>query len=383
TTFYAEAGGQTGDRGTITTQNVEIKVSDTIKTPTGLIIHKGKVITGRIKKGDSVVLKVDENKRESTALNHTATHLLHTTLREILGDHVKQAGSYVSHDRLRFDFTHFSSVDEKDIEEIERIVNMRIRKNFIINIEEMDSEEAFKSGATALFEEKYGDIVRIVSISDFSKEFCGGSHTGLTGNIGFFKIIGETGIAAGVRRIEALTGNSAIEFIQKTTDTLQKTAVIVKEQPFLVPQKVEKILSTQKNLEKEISKFKSIIASKSTNTSDGDYRIIDDVKIVAKKVNVDNPADLRDLGDKFKDKIKSGVIVLGSVSGSKVFLLSIVTKDLTDRFHAGKIIKEIAPVVGGGGGGRPDMAQAGGCKPENLDKALERAYDIFEKSLEN
>ncbi|MBT7697708.1 MAG: alanine--tRNA ligase [Desulfobacterales bacterium] len=383
TTFYAEAGGQTGDRGTITTQNVEIKVSDTIKTPTGLIIHKGKVITGRIKKGDSVVLKVDENKRESTALNHTATHLLHTTLREILGDHVKQAGSYVSHDRLRFDFTHFSSVDEKDIEEIERIVNMRIRKNFIINIEEMDSEEAFKSGATALFEEKYGDIVRIVSISDFSKEFCGGSHTGLTGNIGFFKIIGETGIAAGVRRIEALTGNSAIEFIQKTTDTLQKTAVIVKEQPFLVPQKVEKILSTQKNLEKEISKFKSIIASKSTDTSDDDYRIIDNVKIVAKKVNVDNPADLRDLGDKFKDKIKSGVIVLGSVSGSKVFLLSIVTKDLTDRFHAGKIIKEIAPVVGGGGGGRPDMAQAGGCKPENLDKALERAYDIFEKSLEN
>jgi len=383
TTFYAEAGGQTGDQGTITTQNVEIKVSDTIKTPTGLIIHKGKVITGRINKGDSVVLKVDENKRESTALNHTATHLLHTTLREILGDHVKQAGSYVSHDRLRFDFTHFSSVDENDIEEIERIVNMRIRKNFTINIEEMDSEEAFKSGATALFEEKYGDIVRIVSISDFSKEFCGGSHTGLTGNIGFFKIIGETGIAAGIRRIEALAGDSALEFIQKTTSILQKTAVIVKEQPFLVPQKVEKILLTQKNLEKEISKLKSIIASKSTDTSDDDYRIIDNVKVVAKKVKVDNPADLRDLGDKFKDKIKSGVIVLGSVSGSKAFLLSIVTKDLTDRFHAGKIIKEIAPIVGGGGGGRPDMAQAGGSKPENLDKALERAYDIFEKGLEN
>ena len=380
TPFYAESGGQVGDTGKITGPDFVLKVSDTIKDPTGLIIHKGIIISGTIKKRDDVSLTVDVNKRDAIACNHTVTHILHSVLRQILGDHVKQAGSLVASDRLRFDFTHFSQVDTNTLDKIETFVNKRIRRNVCVQIEEMDAENALKSGATALFEEKYGEKVRVVSLSDFSKELCGGIHTKYTGNIGHFKITGESSVASGVRRIEALTGEAALIYTQKTSNILRNTARLIKEKPEALTRKVEKILADYKFLEKEIEKLKTQIASGSVNKIKDDIKSINGIKVLAKKVSVDNSAALRDLADKFKEKIKSGIVVLGCNTGPKVLLITIVTKDLVDRFHAGNIVKQIAAIVGGGGGGRPDMAQAGGTKPEMLDSALDKVYALVENT---
>ena len=380
TPFYGESGGQVGDTGKIIGDHLEMEISDTIKDPTGLIIHKGKVVSGKVKKGDDVTLAVDERHRFATACNHTATHLLHFALRKILGDHVKQAGSLVAPDRFRFDFTHFSQPDPKTLDKIEALVNEKIRENLPVQSIEMASEEAFNTGATALFEEKYGDRVRVVSLADFSKELCGGTHSNRTGDIGLFKIIGESSVASGVRRIEALTGAAALDYVQKNLQLLHDTALLLKEHPEAVSQRVEKILSHQKALEKEVEQLKAKIALQSADWTEEDIKSIHGVKMLVKKVSVDKPAALRDLADRFKEKIKTGIVVLGSSDASKVMLIAVVTKDLTDRFHAGDIIKGIAPVVGGGGGGRPDMAQAGGSKPEKLDAALEKAYEILERA---
>jgi len=380
TPFYAESGGQVGDRGKISGKNFEMEVSDTIKDPTGLVIHKGKIISGKVKKGQKVTLAVDGAKRRATALNHTATHILHAVLREVLGAHVKQAGSLVAPDRLRFDFTHFSQVDPKTLAEIETRVNRRIRENVSTHTEEMEAEAAFKTGATALFEEKYGDRVRVVSLSDFSKELCGGTHTAKTGDIGLFKIVSESSIASGVRRIEALTGQEALAYVQKISKLLEDSAHLVKEKPEGLPAKVEKILSDLKALEKEVDRLKAKIAADSAQVGGEAIRSVNNTRILIQKVAVDNPAALRDLADRLKEKIKSGIVVLGSVNGPKAFLIVAVTKDLTDRFHAGNVIKQIASTVGGSGGGRPDMAQAGGTQPENLDLALEKAYQVIESS---
>ncbi|MBA3037400.1 MAG: alanine--tRNA ligase, partial [Desulfobacterium sp.] len=377
TPFYGESGGQTGDSGLITSKNLEIEVIDTIKDAAGIIIHKGKIISGTVSNGQLVTLSVDNKRRSATANNHTATHILHYILKQILGDHVKQAGSFVSSERLRFDFTHFSQVDSDTLEKIETLVNERIRENALTCIEEMDAEKAFKSGATALFEEKYGDVVRVISLGSFSKELCGGTHTDRTGNIGLFKIIGESSVASGVRRIEALTGAAALDYIQQNIKILQETARIVKEKPEALPQKVEKMLTQQRSYEKELEKTKAKIASHAADEIDDDIKLLNGVKVLAKKVPADSPAALRDLADKFRDKIKSGIVVLGSAADSKVFLIVIVTKDLTGKYHAGNIVKQVSSVVGGGGGGRPDMAQAGGSIPEKLDEALAGAYDII------
>jgi len=380
TPFYAESGGQVGDKGKITGPNHEMDVSYTIKDPTGLIIHKGKIISGNIKKEDNVILTVDKNERDAIACNHTATHILHSILRRILGDHVKQAGSLVAPDRLRFDFTHFSQVDTDTLDKIETLVNKRIRRNVSVQIEEMDAENALKSGATALFEEKYGERVRVVSLADFSKELCGGIHTKDTGHIGLFKIIGESSVASGVRRIEALTGDAALTYTQKASNILRNTARLIKEKPETLTQRVEKILADYKYLEKEVERLKTQMASRSTDRIEDDIKSINNIKVIAKKVSVDNPAALRDLADKFKEKIKSGIVVLGCNTGSKVLLITVVTKDLVDRFHAGNIVKQVAEIVGGGGGGRPDMAQAGGTKPELLDKAIDKVFEIVENT---
>jgi alanyl-tRNA synthetase len=376
TPFYGESGGQIGDTGTITAPNLELKISDTIKDPTGIIIHKGEVISGRIKKDEIVTLNVDNSKRNDTARNHTATHILHFALRKVLGSHVKQAGSLVAPDKLRFDFTHFSQTEPELLEKIEILVNERIRENVPVQIEEMDAEEAFRSDATALFEEKYGDRVRVISLNDYSKELCGGTHTDFTGKIGFFKIIEETSIASGIRRIEALTGASAVDYVQKNLKLFQNTAHLLKESPEAVQQRVEKILSHQKMLEKEVTRLKTKIASLSVEWAEEEIKSINGTNVLIKKVEADNPAALRDLADRFRDKIKSGIVVLGSIAGEKVLLIVVVTKDLADRYHAGNIIKQISPIVGGGGGGRPDMAQAGGNKPEKLKEALEKAYEV-------
>ena len=379
TPFYAEAGGQVGDTGKITGNHFDMEVNETVKDPTGLIIHKGKVISGKIHKGERVTLIVDKNTRDATALNHTATHILHAVLRQVLGDHVKQAGSLVAPDRLRFDFTHFSLIDTDTLEKIESLVNQRIRENIPTHIQEMEAEEAFKSGATALFEEKYGDRVRVISLTDFSKELCGGTHTDQTGNIGLFKIVTEASVASGVRRIEALTGDAAVHYVQETSRILMDTARIIKERPETVPLRVQKLIADLKGYEKEIGRLKTKLASQVVDISPEAVKSVNGVKVMAKRVMVDTPASLRDLADQFKEKIKSGIVVLGSAAGPKAMLIAVVTKDLTGHYHAGNIIRSLAAVVGGSGGGRPDMAQAGGNQPENIDKALAKAFEVVEQ----
>jgi alanyl-tRNA synthetase len=264
------------------------------------------------------------------------------------------------------------------LEEIETLVNERIRANVPVQIEEMEAEKAFKTGATALFEEKYGDRVRVISLSDFSKELCGGTHTGRTGNIGLFKIVGESSVASGVRRIEAVTGAAALAFVQQVTRTLRDAALLVKEKPEALPQRLEKVLRQQKAGEKEIEKLKAQIATLAAGGTTDVIQTINGVKVVLKRVSADSPAELRDMADKFKDRVQSGIVVLGSAAGEKVFLIVGVTKDLVARFKAGEIIKPIAAVVGGSGGGRPDLAQAGGTRPEMLDQALEEAQRVIE-----
>jgi len=381
TPFYGEAGGQVGDVGVIENDgdqtDLSIAVDRTIKNPTGLIILQGTVRQGRVKTGQPVKLAVDESKRIATARNHTATHILHTALRKFLGDHVKQAGSLVAPDRLRFDFTHFSQVDSGILTQIENYVNERIRGNIPVEIQEMDMEQAIASGATALFEEKYGDRVRVISLGKFSRELCGGTHCRRTGDIGCFQILSESSIASGVRRIEAVTGREAMLQTQRNTQTLQAIANLLKVKPDALADRVEKVLQQQKGLEKEIVKLKAQIAGQSAESITSEIEQINGISLVAKEVTVDQPGELRDLADKFKDKIQSGIVLLGSVSGSKALLIAVVTKDLTDRFHAGKIIKKVAAIVGGGGGGRPDMAQAGGTKPEKLKEAIASVAQII------
>ena len=381
TPFYGKSGGQTGDTGTITTSNnghaFLMEVTDTIKDPTGLIIHKGKVLSGKVQRGETVILSVDRIKRNATAANHTATHILHHALRKVLGEHVKQAGSLVASDRFRFDFTHFSQVDPDQLDEIEFIVNRRIRDNVPVQTDEMDAEDAFNSGATALFEEKYGDRVRVVSLADFSMELCGGTHTGQTGNIGLFKIVSESSIASGVRRIEALTGEAALSHLQKTAHVVQEAARVLKDQPDAVPRRIQRLLEQIKGAEKEIDQLKTKLLGRETSKVIDDVITVNGIKLLSKIVDVESPAALRDLADRFKDQLKSGVVVLGSRSKSKAVLLAAVTGDLTKHFHAGKIVNQLAAIVGGGGGGRPDMAQAGGPNPENLDKAMEAAATVI------
>ncbi len=380
TPFYAESGGQVGDVGRITGGGedtfFEIQVNDTVKDPTGLIIHRGEVIKGPVKKGDSATLGIDEDARRATRCNHTATHLLHFALRTIVGDHVKQAGSKVTPDRMRFDFTHFALVPQDDLDKIEALVNQQVRLNFAVQTTEMDAEAAFNSGATALFEEKYGDRVRVVSVADFSRELCGGTHARRTGDIGFFKIVEETSIASGVRRIEALTGAAAVGHVQKTARQVSAAAQLLKTDPAALETRIEKLMASQKALEKDVSLLKAQLASRTAEEAMAAIKTINGAPVLVQKVAADEPAALRALADRFKDRIQSGIVVLGAVSGDKVLLIAVVSKDLTDRYHAGKLIKEVAATVGGGGGGRPDMAQAGGSRPENLDAALEKVYDI-------
>ena len=376
TPFYAESGGQVGDTGIIEGENFRIKIENTVSDPSGIRIHKGKIESGTIEKESACKLKVNGKKRADTARNHSATHILQAALRMVLGDHVKQAGSFVSWNRLRFDFTHFSAITTDQIKAIEKEVNFRIRENASVSTVEMNMDDAVKSGATALFEEKYGDVVRVVSMGEFSRELCGGTHTTRTGDIGFFHIVSEAGIASGVRRIEAVTGEKAVEYVDKNLDYLRHASDLLKTSPEALEEKIKALLAEKKAGDKEILSLKSKIASKSVDSIETSIREINGVKFLSKKVQIDNPSQLRDLADKFKTKIGSGVVLLGAQSNGKVLLISVVTDDLTKKFNAGKIVKKAAAIVGGGGGGRPDMAQAGGSKPENLDKALESLYEI-------
>ncbi|PIE61368.1 MAG: alanine--tRNA ligase [Desulfobacterales bacterium] len=375
TVFYAESGGQVGDKGTFENDQCVIEITDTVKDPSGLFIHKGQVTSGQCKKGDKFTLKVDKNLRQATAINHSATHILHSALRNVLGDHVKQSGSLVTPDRFRFDFTHFSAVTSEELAAIEDEVNLRIRENHTVETQEMGMDEAVKAGATALFEEKYGDVVRVVSQGEFSQELCGGIHTSASGNIGLFRILSEGGIASGIRRIEAVTGQAALDTIHADQKAIGAVSGLVKGNKENLVSKVETLIAEKKDLEKALAAIKAKLAAKAVDDIQGQIKTINGVKVLAKRVEIENPSQLRDLADKFKTKLGSGVLLLGAASGGKALLIAMVTKDLTHTYKAGDIVKAAAQIVGGGGGGRPDMAQAGGTQPEHLDKALASVYD--------
>jgi len=382
TPFYGESGGQVGDRGEIRTASAVFQVMDTKKPVPELTVHKGKVLSGAMKKGDDITLCVDLGSRQATALNHTATHILQAALVKILGDHVKQAGSLVSPERLRFDFTHFSPLSRDEIRRVEQEVNAHIRGNFAVETNEMTTEEAIKAGATALFGEKYGDSSRVVRMGEFSMELCGGTHAESSGNIGFFKILHETGIAAGVRRIEAVTGARALEAVQQQESLLEKTAALLKSDPSNLEVRVQKLLERQKELEREVEKLQEKMAANQAGDLLDNVRNVAGISLLAVRVPGEQAKTLRDMGDQLRDKLKSGVVVLGCENQGKVNLLVSVTKDLAGKVHAGQLIKALAEQVGGKGGGRPDFAQAGGTKPEQLDATLDQAEAFLKNMVE-
>ena len=368
--FYAESGGQRGDRGEIVAGGGRVKVADTVSVGDGLIVHKGEVVEGEVALGDEISLHVAEGRRQQIANNHTATHLLHAALRSVLGDHVKQSGSLVEPDRLRFDFTHFSPVSSVELQEVERIVNAEIRRNTTVDTVLKSRDEAVAEGATALFGEKYGEAVRVVSIGDYSSELCGGTHVAATGAIGLLKVVTETGIAAGVRRIEAITGASAFARFQTDEAELAGLAELVNASGSELRSRIEKLLSRQKELEKEVGRLTAAQTIGNLDSLVDAAQTVAGVKVVAAEIPLDSPKTMREVGDRVRDKLGSGIAVLGGVFQGKVVLLVMVSKDLTKQFQAGKIVKEVAAIVGGGGGGRPDMAQAGGSDIAKLPEAI-------------
>ena len=377
TPFYAEAGGQVGDQGTITGPNGKAKVLDTVVAADGIILHEAEITEGSLSIDDKVELKVLEGRRQRIASNHSATHVLHAAMKSVLGDHVKQSGSLVTPERLRFDFTHFSPITQEELGTIENLANEEIRANTQLNTEMLEKEEAIKSGAVALFGEKYGDKVRVISIGNFSKELCGGTHVRATGEIGLLKITAETSIAAGVRRIEAVTGPAAINIFQAREKQLAELASLLKVPAENLGAKIEKLLSAQKELEKEVSRLTAKLTLGDIDGIINSAKMVGDTKVVVSRVALDSPKTLREMGDKIRDKLGSGIVVLGGEYQGKAALLAMVTKDLTGTYKAGNIIKEVSALVGGRGGGRPDMAQAGGPNPDKLNDALRAVYDII------
>jgi alanyl-tRNA synthetase len=379
TPFYGAAGGQVGDLGGISGPNGQAKVTDTTKPGGEVIVHQIEVSQGSLAKGEAVELRVDSGARGATAANHTATHLLHAALRDILGEHVKQAGSMVSPERLRFDFSHFEAMTPEQLRQVERAVNQGVRANIALDTKVMDIDEAMATGAMALFEERYGDKVRLVQIPGVSKELCGGTHTGRTGDIGLFKIVAESSVAAGVRRLEALTAGAALEAVQALEELSSRAAAALKVGRPELAQRAEKLVASLKESEREIDTLKARLAGASSRDLLSEAVEVAGVKVLAVKVEVDNPKGLRDLADTVRGRLQSGVAVLGAESGGKALLLALVSKDLVDRFHAGNLVKVLAPMVGGGGGGRPDMAQAGGQNPAGLDEALARVPELVQE----
>jgi alanyl-tRNA synthetase len=376
TPFYGESGGQAGDIGTISTGRAHLQVTAAIRPFPDLIIHRATVSEGAVAVGEAADLNISVGERNATARNHTATHLLQTALKEVLGDHVKQAGSLVAPDRLRFDFTHFSAMTQEEIRRVEDLVNDYIMQNDDVHSREMAVLEALESGATALFGEKYGDRVRVVRVGSVSSELCGGTHVHAAGDIGFFKILSETGIAAGVRRIEALTGSGAIGYVRRLEDVQEKISSLIKAEGGNPVDKLEKLLSRQKELQREIEMLQARLNASKSGDLLSAMKEVCGVKVLAVKVEKTDPRGLRELSDTLKDRIGSGIIVLGCENGGKANLLVAVTGDLTERFKAGEIIKALAPVIGGSGGGKPDLAQAGGGLPERLPEALAAVYSL-------
>ncbi|MFH1139329.1 MAG: alanine--tRNA ligase [Pseudomonadota bacterium] len=376
TPFYGAAGGQVGDVGLVRGEESQAEVLSTVRFPGDIVAHQARVDKGTLQTGREYLLEVDEALRNDIRRNHTATHLLHKALRQELGDHVKQAGSMVSPDRLRFDFSHFEQVSPEALARVEARINEKIRENLPVVTQVMSMEEAMNTGAVALFEERYGDTVRVVGVGDFSMELCGGTHCRFSGDIGTFLIASEGSAAAGVRRLEALTGRGAMEAIQAERQALRLLSDKLKAAPTELPDRLDKLLARQKELDKELEKAKHRDSAGRSDDLLAQVEDLNGVKLLAARVAADDPKILREMGDMLRDRLKSGVVALGAESKGKALLLVLVSKDLQDRFHAGNIVKAMAAAVGGGGGGRPDMAQAGGPNPANLDQALAKAREI-------
>ncbi|PKM36600.1 MAG: alanine--tRNA ligase [Gammaproteobacteria bacterium HGW-Gammaproteobacteria-10] len=370
TPFYGESGGQVGDCGRISTEHGVFEVVNTQKQGGDLFLHRGKLLSGSLSVGENCTASVDKIKRKATELNHSATHLLHAALREVLGDHVTQKGSLVNAERLRFDFSHFEPVTPEQIAVIERLVNEQIRLNEPVSAEVMAKEDAMQAGAMALFGEKYGDEVRVLRIGAFSTELCGGTHVDRAGDIGLFKIIGETGVAAGVRRIEAVTGNAALDWVDSRDKALAIIAGCLKSAPEKAADKVEQLLEKNKQLEKELERLKAKLASSAGGELSSQAVEIEGVKVLAAKIDDSDPKALRDMLDQLRNKLGSSAIVLATVKDDKVSVIAGVSKDLVSTIKAGDLVNVVATQVGGKGGGRPDMAQAGGNNPAALPEAL-------------
>lgn len=369
TPFYAESGGQVGDCGQILASNAVFEVLDTQKQG-GVFVHKGKLVSGSINKNQACVAKVNHINRKATELNHSATHLLHAALRQVLGDHVAQKGSLVNAERLRFDFSHFEPITPLQISKLEQIVNAQIRLNNPVSATTMAKDDAVKAGAMALFGEKYGDEVRVLKIGEFSTELCGGTHVERAGDIGVFKIISETGVAAGVRRIEAVTGGGALDWLASREKALAIIAGLLKSVPEKTPEKLEQLLDKTRSLEKQLEKLQAQLASSAGSELSSQAVDVAGIKVLAVKLEQVDPKSLRDLADQLKNKLGSAAVVLAAVEGDKVSLVAGVTKDKLDKVKAGDLVNFVAQQVGGKGGGRPDMAMAGGNNPSGLVEAL-------------
>ncbi len=380
TPFYAESGGQVGDSGILVEKNKLFRVDDTQKSADANV-HFGSVEQGELKVGDSIDAVVDADRRQAIRLNHSATHLLHAALRSVLGDHVTQKGSLVSPDKLRFDFSHYEGVTPEQLQEIETRVNDEIRRNSAAETRLMSYDDAVASGAIALFGEKYGDKVRVLRFADFSVELCGGTHVDRTGDIGVFKIVAEGGVASGVRRIEAVTGSGALAWIDANQRVLNDLAGLLRSQPEQVAARTEQLLKRSKDLEKELAGARQMLAMGGAKDHSDNIREIAGIKVLATRMDGADARTLRDAVDRFKDKLQNAVIVLGSVDDGKVRLAAGVTKNNVDKIRAGDLIKPVAALVGGKGGGRPDFAQAGGTDASKLDQALAAVPDWIAEQM--
>jgi alanyl-tRNA synthetase len=386
TPFYAEAGGQVGDTGTLFNSDVNVKVFDTFAPIQGISLHKSKIEKGVLRVGDTVTAKIDDARRDAIRRNHTGTHLVHSALREVLGTHVKQAGSVVAPDYLRFDFSHYQPISAEEFKQIEDLVAREILKNSQMETKVMSIDEAKKTGAMALFGEKYGSDVRVVYVGDgeFSKELCGGTHVVSTGDIGLFRITADEAVASGVRRIRAITGLDAIERFREDEELIAKSLQVLKTQRDNLPSAIEKLQEELKRVKRENDELKMKIATGAIGgaSPDGDEaRDVSGVKVVAKTVEGLDKGGMRHLSDTLLVKLKSGVVVLGRAEDDKVSFIVRVSDDLIDKIKAGKIVQEIAPIVGGRGGGKPDMAEGGGTDASKLNDALEQSYKVVEQML--
>ncbi|MGN0949342.1 MAG: alanine--tRNA ligase, partial [Mitsuokella sp.] len=382
TPFYAEGGGQVGDEGMLLGEFGRIKATNAKKLPDGTVYHVSYVEEGQLKVGETVKIEVDQEKKLASARNHTATHLLQAALKRVVGDQVNQAGSSVTPDRLRFDFTNFEPVTAQQLADVEELVNKVILKGQDVEISHMSLDEAKKAGAMALFSEKYGDVVRVVRVPGFSMELCAGSHVKNVGQIGMFKIVGETGVASGVRRIEAITGKAALDYANGKFTVLKKAAALLKTKEEDVPAAVEKLQAENKEQAAKLAEVAAMQEKADAQQLIAGVKDVKGVSVVTGKANVENMDALRDVADITLSKLENGVVVLACVNDGKVNLVVKASKDAVKRgIHAGKIIKEAAAVVGGGGGGRPDMAQAGGKNAEAVPQAFDKAMAVIEAQL--